>query len=74
MKSIPNNECKNIIDEMRSKGIPSVEQSGEFKGLPTIEELKLISMLSSTLCRKELLEITRRVGRPVFIKYKLIID
>ena len=46
---------------MRLEGIPSVEKDGEFKGLPTIYELKLISMLCTTICCKELSEISNKI-------------
>lgn len=49
--------CIKLIKKMRLKGIPSVELDGENKNLPTIEELKLIKMLSTNICCEELEQI-----------------
>lgn len=49
--------CVKLIKKMRLKGIPSVEPNGEFKNLPTIEELKLVKMLSTNICCEELEKI-----------------
>ena len=63
--------CHNIITNMRQKGIPSIECEGKYKGLPTIEELKLISLLSTTMSKNELLEIAKKLKNPVSVKYVL---
>lgn len=47
-------KCVNIIHKMRLDGIPSVEKEGDYKNLPTLSELKLISLLSTNICCKEL--------------------
>jgi hypothetical protein len=47
-------KCRQIIRKMRIEGIPSVEKDGEFKNMPTIEELHLISLLSTNICCEEL--------------------
>lgn len=52
-----NKECEKIIKEMRLNSIPSLEETGEYKGFPTLEELKLILNLCSNLPIKELEEI-----------------
>lgn len=49
-----NMECNKIISEMRISGIPSIEQSGVYEGLPTIKEMQLILKLASNLSRDEL--------------------
>ncbi|AYV78789.1 MAG: Erv1/Alr family disulfide thiol oxidoreductase [Edafosvirus sp.] len=54
-----NQECTNIIKNMRKEGISSIEQDGEWKGYPSIEELKLISHMSATLNINELLDIIK---------------
>jgi len=51
--------CTKLIKKMRLNGIPSVEPSGEYFNLPTIEELKLIKMLSSNICCEELEQIEK---------------
>lgn len=66
-----NKICHNIISVMRNNGISSIEIDGEHKGLPTIEELKLISMLCSNMSKTELLMVTKKLNNPVHIKYKL---
>jgi hypothetical protein len=60
--AIRNKKCLEIIQKIRLSGQSAVEEDGEFKGLPTIDELKLISMLSTTLCKNELIELTKRLG------------
>lgn len=64
-------KCREIIFNMRNNGIPSVEKEGEFCGLPTVNELQLISMLSTTMSRDELCIITQKLGNPVCVEYKL---
>lgn len=53
-----NQECDEIINNMRLKGINSIETTkGPWKGLPTIDELRLIMRLSSNLKKEKLTEI-----------------
>ena len=47
-------KCVQIIKKMRLDGISPVEKEGEYKNLPTLSELKLISLLSTNICCKEL--------------------
>jgi len=47
-------KCRNLLNNMRLKGIPVVEKDGIYKNLPTIGELKLISLLCSDICCEEL--------------------
>ena len=47
-------KCVSIIQKMRQNGISPVEKEGEYKNLPTLEELKLISLLSTNICCEEL--------------------
>jgi len=49
--------CQGIIQDMRERAVPSIEEKGEWKGTPTIEELKLMLFLSSNLNKKELREV-----------------
>ena len=53
--------CVKLINKMRLKGIPSVELDGEYKNLPTVEELKLIKMLSTNICCEELEQIEKNI-------------
>jgi len=67
-----NEECGNIISKMRINGIPSIEKDNlEWKGLPTIEELKLILRLSSNLTSNELLEIIKKIPNEFAKIYKI---
>lgn len=45
-----NDRCWEIINRMRKSGLPSTEPEGEWEGLPTLDEIKLIMMLSTSLC------------------------
>mgnify|MGYP006447840565 CR=1 FL=1 len=62
--------CRNIIKNMRENSIPSLEESGKYKGLPTIDETKLILGMSSNLNKDELYEIVNKLK--VYKKYKLV--
>lgn len=52
--------CNEIIKYMRKNAIPSIEQDGKWHGMPTIEELKMISKMSSILNTTELDEIIKK--------------
>ena len=54
-----NNFCQCQIKYMRVNGIQSIEESGEWKDTPTIDELKLLMFMSSNLNKNELQEIIR---------------
>lgn len=56
---VRNKECCDIIKNMRENDIGSVEIDGEWCGLPTIDETKLIMRLSSNLGRNDLAKMTR---------------
>jgi hypothetical protein len=49
--------CWKIINKMRLEGIPPLESEGEFLNLPTINELRLMNLLCSNVCCKELGEV-----------------
>lgn len=66
-----NVECAKQIADMRRNGIPSVEQTGEFVGLPTIQELELLSKLSTTMSKGELIILAKKLGYEFSIVYKL---
>ncbi len=51
-----NELCQDIIKYMRENGIPSIEEKGQWKGTPTLDELKLLMFLCSNLNRTELNE------------------
>ncbi len=56
-----NEECEDIIKHMRLYGIPSLETSGKYEGLPTIDELKLILRFSSNLTPEKLTSLVTKV-------------
>ena len=56
-----NTQCWEIINNMRLHGIGSIEHEGKYKGLPTIEELKLIMRLSSNLSKNDLIDIIKKL-------------
>jgi hypothetical protein len=55
--------CWILIKKMRKNAIPCVESDGEYKNLPTIEELKLMSMLSTNICCDELNTICTNIKK-----------
>lgn len=49
-----NKYCERLIKKMRKDEIPNLEHGGKYKGLPTIQELKLIMARSTTICKLDL--------------------
>jgi hypothetical protein len=60
--------CEDIILNMRINGIPSLELIGEYQGLPTIDELKLIMARCSLISKEELEKINP--NKKIEINYK----
>ena len=58
-----NEECHKIITYMRENNVPSIETSGQWLGLPTEHELKLIMRLSSTLERTQLVNLIKKLPK-----------
>lgn len=56
-----NEECHKIIKRMRLNAITCLEKSGEFQGLPTIDELHLIQLRCSTMTNNTLLNVITRL-------------
>lgn len=54
--------CRKKIVKMREEGIPSIETYGNWIGLPSIEELKLLLHASSNLNKKELADCIRKLS------------
>jgi hypothetical protein len=63
-----NKECNEIIQYMRIKGVPSIEEYGIWKGYPTIPELKLILRLSSNLTNDELFNLIKIMDTSIYNK------
>lgn len=47
-------KCRQIMNHIKLNGISLIEKEGVYKNLPTLEELKLISLLCSDICCEEL--------------------
>ena len=56
-------KCVKIIKNMRLNGVYPVEKDGKYKNLPTISELKLISLLSTNICCEELDQICEIIDK-----------
>lgn len=70
-----NKECVELINFMRENEIASIENSGKWKGFPTIEETKLILRLTSNLSTEKLTEILQTLpqSKPEYKKiFKLV--
>jgi|APSaa5957512493_1039668.scaffolds.fasta_scaffold61275_2 hypothetical protein len=63
--------CRQYIKKIRMRGIESIEKEGKWKGLPTIDELKLILLLSSTMGIDKLLEIYQKLPQDEICKIKM---
>lgn len=53
--------CDKLIKHMRKNSIPSLEEDGIWKGMPTLDELKLIMFLSSNLNKFELSDTIEKI-------------
>lgn len=49
--------CRRIMRKMKIVGISPIEKDGVFKNLPSIEELKLMNLMSSNICCEEINEM-----------------
>lgn len=65
-----NENCWNIIKDMRIRGIHCVESNGQFEGLPTIEELQLLQYLSTTMSQKFIKRVLKKMGYKFVTQYK----
>lgn len=63
--------CRRIMRKMKIVGIHPVEKEGEYKNLPTIEELKLINLMCSNICCEELNEIIKMIESNKHLQEKL---
>lgn len=64
-----NETCWEIVKSMRTTGILGFEQDGEYKNLPTLKELKLIVLMSTTLKQKSLKHMIKKMGYDFTDKY-----
>lgn len=65
-----NEKCWNMIKEMRINGISNVELAGEFEGLPTLQELELMKLMSTTLSNEKILNMMKKLGYSIKTIYK----
>lgn len=63
--------CCQRIKNIKENGLYNVEQDGIYKGLPTIQELKLLMMLSTTLCKKNIEEIINKLTEMNWIGFNV---
>jgi hypothetical protein len=56
-----NQKCHNIITYMRENNISPFEESGQWQNLPSIQELKLIMNMSSTLDKIQLTQMIKKL-------------
>lgn len=66
-----NTECNEIIKNMKLNGIKIIEDTGKWKGLPTVEELKLILRLCSNISINKLSDILQTLPDKVNTKNKI---
>lgn len=64
-----NKQCTEIFKDIRVNDKPSIELEGDWKGLPTIDELKLILRLSTNLDRNKLIELIKKL-EDIYPQYK----
>jgi hypothetical protein len=56
-----NDECWKIIKRMRLNAVRCLESSGEFVGLPTIDELHLIQLRCTTMTQKTIQKVLQKL-------------
>jgi len=66
-----NKECHKIITDMRHNGISQVELEGKYKNLPTLTELTLIGKLSTSMRKKELVKMAKKLGHKFTKQYHI---
>ena len=57
-----NEQCTEIFKDIHMNDKPTIETSGPYEGLPTIDELKLILRFSTSLDKSKLIEIIKKLG------------
>lgn len=60
--TLRNEKCQEQIKKMRINGFGSIEQSGKFTGLPTLEEIKLMEMGCSMLSKSLMKQAVKKLG------------
>jgi len=57
-----NTDCWEIVKYMKTNGIIGFEKTEQYHNLPTIEELKLLQLMSTTLCIRTLKHMIEKLG------------
>lgn len=58
-----NQECWNMIKQMRLQGISSIEIEGKYKGMPTVSELGLMQLLCSNLNLDRIRKLIKKIDK-----------
>lgn len=66
-----NQKCQEILKYMRCNGISSIESDGEYEGLLTVDELKLMEYASTSLSKKSIKKILKKMGCNIKKNYYL---
>lgn len=70
---VRNQKCQEIIKNNRMNGKDNVEMEGEYKGLPTFEELQLLELTSTTIPKQYLKKMLQdNLKCSIIKKYKLV--
>lgn len=67
-----NQKCQELIKHMRINGLLSIEDNGKYENLPTIDELNLMALTSTTICEGKLKQMIKLLGYKM--KFVLIQD
>ncbi len=67
-----NKKSHDLIKYMRLNAVGCIESTGEYKGLPTIKELELMQLLSTTMTNQLIDKIIKKLGFSISEKYTFI--
>jgi hypothetical protein len=67
-----NTKSHEIIKYMRLNAIGCLEQDGKYKGFPTLKELELMQLLSTTMTKKILEKTVKKLGYNIAQKYSFV--
>jgi len=67
-----NEKSHELIKYMRLNAIGCVESSGKYKGLPTMQELELMQLLSTTMTKQLIEKLIKKLGYGVEEKFSFI--
>lgn len=67
-----NGKCSKLIEHMRLNAIGCVESSGKYKGLPTVQELELMQLLSTTMTKQLINKLIKKLGYAIEQKFSFV--